>query len=577
MSRLTESWTDEARKKSLETRQAHAHSNVSAPSESAADAPKLPDHHAVQGVVSEIFAEGRKMLSGQKPDAASSTAREHSAKADAASDAAKQAGTADAHKAAFTAHHNAASQHLNAGNAALDAGDMGKASEHFQKQEEHNRKADAHGMTQAAGGTLAGDQPGGVDLHSAVHDAFKRLADTGKYTAGGQTLVPIHEVRSEIAKSHGGQHAGHDAFDPAVREGEKSGHFSRVAISDRSKFSDQQMADSIKGGGNDVFGYLERWESGKSGSQSSGGQPAGFTRKDHATHATASDAGKYLKDAISQPMDAAHSSHLNGLIDHVGSKFGHAGLKDFVANSGLSNAHIGKTKAETLETLHTTIRYRSVGQRFGNSPPVETAPAPAAPSAPSFTKKGHNEHASAADAGKYLGEALKQPLTELGHLEHMHGLTAHVGDEWGHAGLRDLVKHSGMDSSIIGASSADTKANIGKHIEGQHAAQSGEPEPLPESGVLDRSSARQRQHYVVWTPHQTDTIHVGVSYKSAEEAGAMVSKNTPLNVQMAYEKPMKYEDVQGMMDDLAKREGVGGLKVKVHHGHAVDPKIYGTL
>ena len=95
--------------------------------------------------------------------------------------------------------------------------------------------------------------PKAAELEDAVLAGFQELLRERHVRSG---LVPIHEVRQQIAEHFGPAAACHDALDKVILNLWKTHRIGLEGLSDLSKATEQQLNDSIQGI-NSMFFYLE--------------------------------------------------------------------------------------------------------------------------------------------------------------------------------------------------------------------------------------------------------------------------------------------------------------------------------
>ena len=84
-----------------------------------------------------------------------------------------------------------------------------------------------------------------------------------------------------------------------------------------------------------------------------------------------------------------------------------------------------------------------------------------------------------------------------------------------------------------------------------------------------------KTYYVAWTPFQDNAV-VAISITSMDESMKLVTKATPLNVQVVPEQPMTYREIQDFLEELTDLES-SGKNFKFLHGKGVDPRRFNTL
>jgi hypothetical protein len=93
-----------------------------------------------------------------------------------------------------------------------------------------------------------------TQLEAAVMEIFHGLLRE-RFTVTG--MVPIHEIRREIASRFGGQAASHAILDPTLLGLRRTKQLWLVSISDRSRATPEQLQDSLPGVG-ETFFYAEK-------------------------------------------------------------------------------------------------------------------------------------------------------------------------------------------------------------------------------------------------------------------------------------------------------------------------------
>jgi hypothetical protein len=68
-------------------------------------------------------------------------------------------------------------------------------------------------------------------------------------------MVPIHEIRQRIAARQGERAARHDVLDERVRQLRREDRLRLISLSDLSRATPEQLADSIPGD-NETFFYV---------------------------------------------------------------------------------------------------------------------------------------------------------------------------------------------------------------------------------------------------------------------------------------------------------------------------------
>lgn len=90
-------------------------------------------------------------------------------------------------------------------------------------------------------------------LQAPVIDHFNHLL---KEKHGVIGMVPIHEVRAEIAKKYGKKAASHAVFDETLNDLRREGKIWMISASDRSKLTPQHLQDGVPGVG-ETFVWME--------------------------------------------------------------------------------------------------------------------------------------------------------------------------------------------------------------------------------------------------------------------------------------------------------------------------------
>jgi predicted transcriptional regulator len=93
-----------------------------------------------------------------------------------------------------------------------------------------------------------------VELESTVMDTFQELL-RGPFAT--LRMVPIHEVRREIAKRFGVNGVAHAAFNDALLDLRRTDRVQLVSIDDRSRATPEQLRDSVFAVG-ETFFYMEK-------------------------------------------------------------------------------------------------------------------------------------------------------------------------------------------------------------------------------------------------------------------------------------------------------------------------------
>ena len=96
-------------------------------------------------------------------------------------------------------------------------------------------------------------QPTAAELEKSLFEAFEELRRE-KYQRSG--MVPIYEIRRQVAARLGPTAARHDVFDEAAKQLWRSGRVRMVSIAEPDKATTDQLRDSIEGIGETLF-YLE--------------------------------------------------------------------------------------------------------------------------------------------------------------------------------------------------------------------------------------------------------------------------------------------------------------------------------
>jgi predicted transcriptional regulator len=96
--------------------------------------------------------------------------------------------------------------------------------------------------------------PAPADLSQAIHEVFEELLRERHSHTG---LVPIHEIRKQIAANYGPNLARHDVLDEPIRELWRQGRLRMVALADLQRATPEQLNDSVPGVHETLF-YLER-------------------------------------------------------------------------------------------------------------------------------------------------------------------------------------------------------------------------------------------------------------------------------------------------------------------------------
>ncbi len=91
-----------------------------------------------------------------------------------------------------------------------------------------------------------------ADLAEVVLSEFRELLREKHWHTG---MVPIHEVRRRVATRNGEQAARHDVLDDRVRQLRRQERVRLISLSDLSRATPEQLADSIPGD-NETFFYL---------------------------------------------------------------------------------------------------------------------------------------------------------------------------------------------------------------------------------------------------------------------------------------------------------------------------------
>lgn len=91
-------------------------------------------------------------------------------------------------------------------------------------------------------------------LEAAVLDVFRELLRE-RFTVTG--MVPIHEIRREVAERFGPQSASHAVLDEVLLELRRARQVKLISISDRSRATPEQLQDSVFAVG-ETFFYVEK-------------------------------------------------------------------------------------------------------------------------------------------------------------------------------------------------------------------------------------------------------------------------------------------------------------------------------
>jgi predicted transcriptional regulator len=147
-----------------------------------------------------------------------------------------------------------------------DGEDLLVASEHNEEFEYRLTGAQLNALLRAAREPLAvrspaaapsepvAAEPSSAELAGAILSIFEELRRERHARSG---LVPIHEVRQQIASRYGAHAARHGVLDERIRELWRERRLGLVAISDLQTATAQQLDDSIPGAGNETLFYLE--------------------------------------------------------------------------------------------------------------------------------------------------------------------------------------------------------------------------------------------------------------------------------------------------------------------------------